>query len=314
MFNVIEKLLNMQKVDETELSEERANLISRLEDITSETSLEEVFVFRKDLHKFWNKLGDFNSELHKKYCFYLTNEQHKIIDNIINTQSKMFRTRKCSPNSKYDKDYGLWIRTDKGQKPVDVKELQKHKDRVQRYKTDPKRALPEQRKRIIRQFSECKTINGFYGVYGFFINNYTHKRGYGANEYHHNAPQVVRDIVKMIIAHIDGHSLEFDNPVIDGNTLVFIKKSNKRNHYRDEQQWKEIIEFLKHNKVIKNVFFGIVTNKKLFADAKIRDKEWKFIENAGCREVENSVISNMKIGSGHFTTNYTIEGKVFEIL
>lgn len=91
----------------------------------------------------------------------------------------------------------------------------------------------------------------------------------------------MRDMIKMIpYNQCECGHFRFDN--IDGETLVLVKKSSKRSDYIDEKQWKDIVDFIRgHNtkKLIKKIFFCVYDNDN---PVKIREKEWRFIENAGC--------------------------------
>lgn len=121
-------------------------------------------------------------------------------------------------------------------------------------------------------------FDGFYGWLWWFCGD---KRGGRGNWYHRDAVQPMRDMIKMIPqSRFDYSNLRFNN--VDDNTLVLIKKSSKRKDYMDEKQWKDIVDFIRdHNtkNLIKKIFFCVYDNEN---PVKIRDKEWKFIEDAGC--------------------------------
>lgn len=131
-------------------------------------------------------------------------------------------------------------------------------------------------KDIIHWNGRNASIRGFNGFYGW-LDWLCWRRG---DWYHCVVTQPVRDIYKMA-PHYD---CMFDN--VKDDTLVLIKKSSKRTDYLDEQQWKDIIDFIRdHNtsRIIKKIFFCTYDH----IPVKIRDKEWKFIEDCGCDYVQD---------------------------
>lgn len=168
----------------------------------------------------------------------------------------------------------------KGQQPVDVKALEKRKMEYNKHISHPDWSLENIRKRrfkdIIHWNGGIPSILGFSGFYGWLqwfcrVDHW----------YHIEAVQAMRDMYKMIPSCIDYYYLSFDH--IDKKTVVFIKKSSKRKDYMDEKQWKDIVDFIRDhntNKLIKKIFFCVYDDEN---PVKIRDKEWKFIEDAGCK-------------------------------
>jgi len=173
----------------------------------------------------------------------------------------------------------------KGQQKIDVGKLENRKMEYHKRSSHPDNQLENIRKRrfkdIIHWNGGRPSIlgpDGFYGWLWWFCGD---SRGGRGNWYHREAVQPMRDMVKMIPSNrFDYNKLRFNN--VDDNTLVLIKKSSKRKDYMDEKQWKDIVNFIRdHNtkNLIKKIFFCVYDNEN---PVKIRDKEWKFIENAGC--------------------------------
>lgn len=194
----------------------------------------------------------------------------------------------------------------KGQQPVDVKALQKKKMEYNKYISHPNNQLENVRKSrfkdIIHWNGGIPSITGFDGFYGWlwwFC-------GDKGDWYHRDAVQPMRDMIKMIPqSRFDYSNLRFNN--VDNKTLVLIKKSSKRKDYMDEKQWKDIVDFIRdHNtkKLIKKIFFCVYDDEN---PVKIRDKEWKFIEDAGC-EYSCDLSSYMFNGNTRL-----LRGKLFKI-
>ena len=173
----------------------------------------------------------------------------------------------------------------KGQQPVDVKKLEKRKMEYNKRILHQDNQLSNIRKMrfkdIIHWNGGKPSITGFNGFYGWLWWFCGDKNGGRGNWYHREAVQPMRDMVKMIpYDQFEYCNLIFNN--IDGETLVLVKKSSKRSDYIDEKQWKDIVDFIReHNtkELIKKIFFCVYDNDN---PVKIREKEWKFIENAGC--------------------------------
>ena len=194
----------------------------------------------------------------------------------------------------------------KGQQPVDVKAIQKKKMEYKKYMSHPDRQLENVRKSrfkdIIHWNGGIPSITGFDGFYGWL--QWFCRVDYW---YHIEAVQAMRDMYKMIPSCIDYHYLSFDH--IDEKTVVFIKKSSKRKDYMDEKQWKDIVDFIRYhntNKLIKKIFFCVYDYED---PVKIRDKEWKFIEDAGC-ECIGDWSSHIHIRKEY---KQLLKGKLFKI-
>lgn len=193
----------------------------------------------------------------------------------------------------------------KGQQPVNVKALEARKMEYKKYMSHPDRQLENVRKSrfkdIIHWNGGIPSIKGFNGFYGWLMWFCRVK-----DWFHREAVQPMRDMFKMIpINGFDYSNLRFNN--VDNKTLVLIKKSSKRKDYMDEKQWKDIVDFIRnHNtkKLIKKIFFCVYDNEN---PVKIRDKEWKFIEDAGC-EYSCDMSSYMWNGSERL-----LKGKLFII-
>lgn len=198
----------------------------------------------------------------------------------------------------------------KGQQPVDVKKLEKRKMEYAKHISHPDWQLENIRKRRFKDIIHWNGgkpsiigFNGFYGWLWWFCGDMHGGRG---NWYHREAVQPMRDMVKMIPQNIFNYDkLRFNN--VDNNTLVLIKKSSKRSDYMDEKQWKDIVDFIReHNtkNLIKKIFFCVYDKDN---PVKIREKEWKFIENAGC-ECVGDLCSYMWTN-----TEKILKGKLFKI-
>ena len=168
-------------------------------------------------------------------------------------------------------------------------------------------------KDIIHWNSMRASLMGFDGFYGWLWHFCGRKMGWGAEWYHSFAVQPMRDMVKMIPQFsYDYGCMEFDN--VDDHTLVLIKHSSKRKDYRDEKQWKDIIDFIRdHNtkQIIYRIFFCTYDYKPV----KIRDKEWKFIEDAGCtyvKDMSTHIWINDKYRKEE-SPHWELKGKLFEI-
>ena len=172
----------------------------------------------------------------------------------------------------------------KGQQPVDVKALEERKKEYHKYHSKSENQLENIRKArfkdIIHWNSKIPSITGFNGFYGWLYWFCGDMRSGRGDWYHREAVQPMRDMMKMIPGNrFDYSYLAFSN--VDSETLVFIKRSSRRSDYMDGEQWKGIIDFInEHNtkKIIKKIFFCSYEEYPV----KIRDKEWKFIEDAGC--------------------------------
>lgn len=199
----------------------------------------------------------------------------------------------------------------KGQQPVDVISLQKRKMEYKLHISHPDWSLKSIRKRrfkdIIHWNGGIPSILGFSGFYGWLQWFCGRESGSRGDWFHREAVQPMRDMYKMIPSCIDYHYLSFDN--IDRETVVFIKKSSKRKDYMDEKQWKDIVDFIRDhntNKLIKKIFFCVYDDEN---PVKIRDKEWKFIEDTGCKCI-GDWSSHI-----HITGEYKqlLKGKLFKI-
>lgn len=198
----------------------------------------------------------------------------------------------------------------KGQQKIDVGKLENRKMEYNKRVSHPNNQLENIRKRrfkdIIHWNGGKPSILGFDGFYGWLWWFCGDERGGRGDWYHREAVQPMRDMVKMIPQfHLDYGCMKFDN--VDGETLVLIKHSSKRKDYRDAEQWKDIVDFIKeHNtkKLIKKIFFCVYDNEN---PVKIREKEWKFIEDAGC-ECIGDLYSYMWTN-----TEKILKGKLFKI-
>ena len=178
-----------------------------------------------------------------------------------------------------------YIHKPKGQQPVDVKALQKRKMEYNKHISHPNNQLENVRKSrfndIIHWNGGRPSILGFNGFYGWLWWFCGDKHSGRGDWYHRDAVQPMRDMIKMIPqSRFDYSYLRFNN--VDNKTLVLIKKSSKRKDYMDEKQWKDIVDFIRNHdtkNLIKKIFFCVYDVEN---PVKIRDKEWKFIENAGC--------------------------------
>lgn len=209
----------------------------------------------------------------------------------------------------------------KGQQPVNVKELEKRKREYAKHISQPDWQLENIRKRrfedIIHWNSIRPSITGFDGFYGWLWWFCGDKRGGRGNWYHKEAVQPMRDMIKMIPQfRFDAGYVKFD--IVDNYTLVLIKHSSKRKDYMDAEQWKGIIDFIRdHNTklIIKRIFFCTYVDCKYRETPKIRDKEWKFIEDAGCSYVMD-MSSDIWIDDNYRKTespHWTLKGKLFQI-
>jgi len=214
-----------------------------------------------------------------------------------------------------------YIHKPKGQQPVNVKELEKHKKDYHNWTYHPDNKIENIRKRrfkdIIHWNSMRPSMLGFDGFYGWLWHFCGNQRGWGAEWYHSHAVQPMRDMVKMIPQFpFDYSCMVFDN--VDNNTLVLIKHSSKRKDYRDADQWKNIIDFIRdHNTsiLIKRIFFCTYVNSQYKESPKIRDKEWKFIEDAGCdyvKDMSTHIWINDKYRKRE-TPHWELKGKLFNI-
>ena len=206
----------------------------------------------------------------------------------------------------------------KGQQPVDVKKLNKRKEEYAKHISHQDWQLENIRKRrfkdIIFWNGRNPSLTGFDGFYGWLWWFCGDKTGGRGDWYHREAVQPMRDMVKMIPqSRLDYGYMKFDN--VDGETLVLIKHSSKRKDYRDAEQWKRIVDFIReHNtkKLIKKIFFCVYDNDN---PIKIREKEWKFIEDAGCEYIRD-LSSNMWYDIPQFQNNRKeklLKGKLFKI-
>jgi hypothetical protein len=209
----------------------------------------------------------------------------------------------------------------KGQQPVDVKKLKKRKMEYAKHISHPDWQLENIRKRrfkdIIFWNGRNPSLTGFDGFYGWLWWFCGDKRSGRGDWYHREAVQPMRDMVKMIPQfHIDYDCMKFDN--VDDETLVLIKHSSKRKDYRDAEQWKGMVDFIRnHNtkKLIKKIFFCTYVNCSYRETPKIRDKEWKFIEDAGCKcvgDMSSHIWINDKYRKSE-TTHWELKGKLFTI-
>ena len=204
----------------------------------------------------------------------------------------------------------------KGQQPVDVKKLENQKLFNKKLNSDPKNKLENIRKRrfedIIHWCGGKGSIKKFYGWLWWFCGD---KRGGRGNWYHRDAVQPMRDMVKMIPGNqLNYNYLTFDN--VDDETIVFIKRSSKRTDYFDEHQWRDIINFIKchnTNEIIKKIIFCVYDDND--NPVKVREKEWKFIENAGCDYLKDmsSYFWREKTTLSQESVHWLLKGKLFKI-
>ena len=209
----------------------------------------------------------------------------------------------------------------KGQQPIDVNQLEKRKLSYKNYISQPDNQLKNIRKRrfedIIHWNSRKASMLGFDGFYGWLWLFCGNKRSGRGNWYHREAVQPMRDMIKMIPQYmLDYGCMAFDN--VDDETLVLIKHSSKRKDYRDAEQWKSIIDFIRdHNtkKLIKKIFYCTYIDHPYKKPVKIRDKEWKFIEDAGCEYIHD-ITTNIWLNASYNrqeSPHWTLSGKLFRI-
>lgn len=209
----------------------------------------------------------------------------------------------------------------KGQQKIDLGKLENRKMEYHKRVSHPDNQLENIRKRrfkdIIHWNGGRPSILGFNGFYGWLWWFCGDSHGGRGNWYHREAVQPMRDMVKMIPQYSHRREdITFDN--VDSETLVLIKHSSKRKDYRDAEQWKGIIDFIRNHDtkiLIKKIFFCTYVDCEYRETPKIRDKEWKFIEDAGC-ECVGDMSSDIWLKRSYYfeeSPHWKLKGKLFEI-